>query len=335
VSEFLYRSRTVTLADQEGVDFDALEFVTLSASTGNLLVAARGSQSFGPMQLHQVIGDGRAQLGGIKIRNETGAPVTFTVVTSSVRVQWADGTSGANVNITGSITIPVSSTNLANIDADIGSTNDAAAATDTGTYSLIALIKRLLSKLTTQLPAALGQTTMAASMPVTLASNQAAIATAGLLSVKTDQTTHGTTDKVAADLYVGGVAAAGGTGVVGSSSTRVVLASGSTTTIVDAAATTNAANLKATAAQVYSVTAYNQSAAARYLRLFNKATAPTPGTDVPVITMAIPVNTHVSLLFGSPLTFPTGLGYCCTTGAPYTDATATALHDVQFAINWA
>lgn len=38
----------------------------------------------------------------------------------------------------------------------------------------------------------------------TLATDQTAITTAGVFSVKTDQTTHGTTDKVAADLYVAG-----------------------------------------------------------------------------------------------------------------------------------
>jgi len=40
-------------------------------------------------------------------------------------------------------------------DEALGATGDAAASSDTGTFSLIALIKRLLQKLTTQLPAAL------------------------------------------------------------------------------------------------------------------------------------------------------------------------------------
>lgn len=40
-------------------------------------------------------------------------------------------------------------------DVALGATTDAAASTDAGTFSLIALVKRLLQKLTTQLPAAL------------------------------------------------------------------------------------------------------------------------------------------------------------------------------------
>lgn len=54
----------------------------------------------------------------------------------------------------------------------LGAPADAHATTDAGTFSLIALTKRLLEKLTTQLPAALGQGAMAASLPVTFASDQ-------------------------------------------------------------------------------------------------------------------------------------------------------------------
>jgi hypothetical protein len=56
-------------------------------------------------------------------------------------------------------------------DVAEGAKADAAATTDTGTFSLIALFKRLLQKFTTQFPAALGGTTAANSFPVTLASD--------------------------------------------------------------------------------------------------------------------------------------------------------------------
>jgi hypothetical protein len=52
-----------------------------------------------------------------------------------------------------------------------GAKADAAATTDTGTFSLIALFKRLLQKFTTQFPAALGGTTAANSFPVTLSTD--------------------------------------------------------------------------------------------------------------------------------------------------------------------
>lgn len=61
-------------------------------------------------------------------------------------------------------------TNIAYIETNIGEQADASASTDTGTFSLIALIKRMLSKLPV-----LGQTTMSASQPVVIASDQSAI----------------------------------------------------------------------------------------------------------------------------------------------------------------
>ncbi len=62
--------------------------------------------------------------------------------------------------------VPISS-------VDLGAKSDAAATTDSGVFSLIALTKRMLGKLP-----ALGQATKANSLPVTLASDQGAIAVA-------------------------------------------------------------------------------------------------------------------------------------------------------------
>lgn len=64
---------------------------------------------------------------------------------------------------------------LANIDADLGAKGDAAASADTGSFSVIAFIKRGLTNWTTllgRLPGSLGTKTAAASLPVVLASDQ-------------------------------------------------------------------------------------------------------------------------------------------------------------------
>jgi hypothetical protein len=73
--------------------------------------------------------------------------------------------------------VSISSTALANIDADLGAQADAAATTDTGTFSLIAFVKRGLQNWTTLLSRipSLGQSTMANSRPVTIASDQSDI----------------------------------------------------------------------------------------------------------------------------------------------------------------
>lgn len=62
-------------------------------------------------------------------------------------------------------------THTTSLDVAFGTQADAAASTDAGTFSLIALFKRLLGKFTTQFPASLGQKTSALSFAVVQASD--------------------------------------------------------------------------------------------------------------------------------------------------------------------
>lgn len=68
-------------------------------------------------------------------------------------------------------------TSTGDLDTNLGAKADAAATTDTGTFSVIAFIKRGMQNWTSLLAKipALGQALMAASMPVAIASNQSAI----------------------------------------------------------------------------------------------------------------------------------------------------------------
>lgn len=96
-----------------------------------------------------------------------------------------------------------------------------------------------------------------------------------------------------------------------------------------AAATTNATSVKASAGQVYTIHVYNVSAAVKFLKLYNKATAPTVGTDTPVETHAIPAANWVRIDYtnhGNP--FATGIGYALTGGGADSDTTALAAGDV-------
>lgn len=103
---------------------------------------------------------------------------------------------------------------------------------------------------------------------------------------------------------------------------------GLTTHHLVSAATTNATSVKGTAANVYGWSIANGSAAVKFVKLFNKATAPTVGTDVPVITIAIPATSTV--IFGTEigLSFPLGIGLCIVGALTDLDATAVALNDV-------
>lgn len=103
---------------------------------------------------------------------------------------------------------------------------------------------------------------------------------------------------------------------------------GSTARLLSAAATTNATSVKTAAADLFRVRGYNAAAAARYLKLYNKASAPTVGTDTPVATYYLPPAAPFELAFDTPLYFGTGLAYALTGAAADSDTTALAAGDV-------
>ena len=76
---------------------------------------------------------------------------------------------------------------------------------------------------------------------------------------------------------------------------------------VTTAATTNASVQKSTSGNLFEITASNPTATAAYLKFYNKASAPTVGTDVPVMTIPVAANSFVSYV-------PGGQGKCFTTG---------------------
>ena len=115
---------------------------------------------------------------------------------------------------------------------------------------------------------------------------------------------------------------------------RTGTTNGSTSTAVNSAATTNAAFLKASAGMVYSVMAMNASAAVKYVRIFNKASAPTMGTDVPVMVIAIPATSSKEITIPLGLKLSAGIAYAITNAAPAIDNTAVAAADVQLLIDW-
>ena len=98
--------------------------------------------------------------------------------------------------------------------------------------------------------------------------------------------------------------------------------------IVSSANTTNATSAKASAGDVFFISAYNSNAAVRYLKLYNKASAPTVGTDTPVMTIALVPSTGFVLDLPSPLHFSTGIAYALTTGSADADSTAVGAADI-------
>lgn len=103
----------------------------------------------------------------------------------------------------------------------------------------------------------------------------------------------------------------------------------SITRIVSAAASTNATVVKGSAGRVYKIRGYNAAAAVRYLKLYNKATSPTVGTDTPVVTIALKPTDAFDIDFGAiGEFFSTGIGLAMTTGSADADTGALTAADV-------
>jgi len=105
------------------------------------------------------------------------------------------------------------------------------------------------------------------------------------------------------------------------------------------AASTNATSVKASAGTLFALCAFNTNAAVRYLKLYNKASAPTVGTDTPVMVFAIPGNTagagFVVPIPSQGIAFSTGIAFALTTGAADSDTGAVSANEniVTYAYN--
>lgn len=102
-----------------------------------------------------------------------------------------------------------------------------------------------------------------------------------------------------------------------------------TARLVSAAASTNATSVKASAGDVGNIVGFNAAAAKRYLKLYNKASAPTVGTDVPVMTLTLPAGQPFNFDFQMGHYFSTGIAYALTVNAADADTTALTAADVE------
>lgn len=85
---------------------------------------------------------------------------------------------------------------------------------------------------------------------------------------------------------------------------------------------TNSTLLKSTPGNIYGGTISNMTAGALFIKFYDKATAPTVGTDSPVMTVAIQANTTSQLIYDLGIPFANGIGVGIT-GA-YADSDTTS-----------
>jgi hypothetical protein len=102
-----------------------------------------------------------------------------------------------------------------------------------------------------------------------------------------------------------------------------------------ATASTNLTSVRAVPTVLKAWSIVNTSAAIKYVRFYNKATAPVPASDAALIEWRMPLaagqRSDVSFSSGG-IWFPAGLAFDITGAAPDTDATATAAGDVTLGI---
>jgi hypothetical protein len=111
-------------------------------------------------------------------------------------------------------------------------------------------------------------------------------------------------------------------------------ASGVTASRINAAATTNATSVKGSSGQVYTIDVFNAAAYNVFLKLYNKATAPTVGTDVPVMTIPVQSGGGFSKTWPHGLPFSTGIAYAITKLQGDTDTTAVLVNELTGNMTW-
>lgn len=103
-------------------------------------------------------------------------------------------------------------------------------------------------------------------------------------------------------------------------------AGGCSTYHVVAAATANAANIKASAGQIYGIDAFNNAGYPIYIKFHNTAGTPTAGASV-VRTFGIQAGVRGRAEFPTGLAFGTGIGITIVKDITDAGATAVALSD--------
>lgn len=103
-----------------------------------------------------------------------------------------------------------------------------------------------------------------------------------------------------------------------------------TSRIASAAASVNATSAKGSAGNAFRIFGNNVKASVVYLKLYNKATAPTVGTDTPVITVPLAASSRFDIDLGEAngFYFSTGIAYGLTTDALDAGTTALAAGDI-------
>lgn len=97
----------------------------------------------------------------------------------------------------------------------------------------------------------------------------------------------------------------------------------------------NVVLVKAGSGRIYGYVFANTSATTRYVKLFNKATAPILGTDPPVRIIMVPANGIAAYHIGPGLPFSAGIGMAITADAADGSGASVSASDILVQIDYA
>jgi len=258
--------------------------------------------AWGPLDTANVVDNAagkRVPVDGSGVTQPVSGTVTANAGTGTMAVSAA------------SLPLPTGAATEATLDARTGSLTETAPATDTASSGLNGRLQRVAQRLTS----------LIALLPAALVGGRLDVnvgASVGLKPADTLAAVTSITNPVKANL-------------------EPETAGGLSMSKTISAASTNATSLKASAGQIYGIQVFNLNAAARYLKLYNKASAPTVGTDTPVKVILIPGNTAGAgavMDFPNGLAFGTGIAWALTTGITDADTGAVAANEIVVNIDY-
>lgn len=94
------------------------------------------------------------------------------------------------------------------------------------------------------------------------------------------------------------------------------------------AASTNATKVKESPGQVFGWYIFNTSSSVKYVKLYNKASAPTVGTDTPVMTIPVPKESGTNIEYVNGIAFATGIALATTKAVADANTEAVAENDL-------
>jgi hypothetical protein len=108
-----------------------------------------------------------------------------------------------------------------------------------------------------------------------------------------------------------------------------------TTTFLNSAASVNATSSKASAGTVWNIFAFNFNAANRYLKLYNKNSAPVVGTDIPVMVIPLLPGQLAQVGVGpNGIRFSAGIAFALTVNPADNDTSAVAAGEIRLTMSW-